>query len=603
MNKKTFCRYGCMIIIFISFMLDLKAQVYKELKSKKNDVTQLWGYENKGGQEYWWKEAHSQGKNEELMNWGMNTEWVISAQYTKVAKNFTEGLAGVEIGNKVGFIDKKNRFIISPQYEPIEKLKGFGHGLAVVKKDGKYGFINKKGDFVIPPTFDYASNFGDDLLATVKIGNRFGAIDFKGDTIVPCHYMAEEAMKLLPIKNKEYKEAVKTVKTRYDDGYYDAIIKSVNQVADQVNSLIRDSLYKSPIPQNVCIKREGEGVGLAQMDNDTVWILKPIYASIQSIEDGFYKITLLDKKGIVDAYGRIILSCHFEDINYEPQERLFIIKKEPISLAAKDLGDRVGLFSITGSLILPWVFESISSYTNGYAKACIEHLCTDLDVHGQVSNEYINQLLSLSAGKKGVECFHFCQRLIGLRPTCAQAHNNLGVYDLNIEAYKEGIQRLKLAHQLAPNDKLIAANLKSAKSDRKERRYNRVLNVLSVAGAVVDVAASTYAVTTGTSYTPVSSDVPSSINSSTESSSTSGKVSQVTNSPSDRDVKWMQSNYQTMKRTYGGYESQIIDMKTYPDKYNDSRRRDIQASMKKIRETILSHGGTCAQSQWETWRP
>lgn len=579
------------------------AQATKQLKAKKDNETQMWGYENIGEQEYWWKEAHSQGKNEEMMNWGMDTEWAISAQYTKVAKNFSEGLSGVEIGNRVGFIDKSNRFIIEPQYEPVGKLKGFSHGLAAVKKDGKYGFINKMGEFVIPPTFDYADNFENDLLATVKLGNKFGAIDFMGDTIVPCHYLAEEAMKLLPFKNKEYKEAVKTVKTRYDDGYYDAIVKPVNEIAEQINSLTRDSLYETPVPQNVCIRKSGEYIGLGQADNDTAWVLQPTYTEVQPLTNGFYKIRASEKEGIADVYGRIILPCSFAGITYQPKERLFIIRKEPVSLAGKEFGDRVGLYSTTGALILPWVFENISSFTNGYAEACIEDMCTILDVHGQVSDEYMDQLLSASTSKEGLYFMYFSQRLLGLRPTCAQVHNNWGIYQLNIESYKEGIQRLKLANKLAPADKQIAENLKSAKSDRKERRYNRVMNVLSVAGAVVDVASSAYAVSTGSSVTPSSGGITSNISSSSTGTSNSGKISQGGNTNSDRDVKWMQANYQTMKRTYGNYESEIIKMYTYPEKYNGSACKDMQIKMRKIRETIISHGGTCVQSKWEGWHP
>lgn len=150
------------ITVFV-FAVNANAQVTKQLEAKKDKSTQLWGYENTGEQEYWWKEAHSQGADEELMNYGMDTEWVIPCQYNMAAKEFSEGLAGVEIGNKVGFIDKNNRFIITPQYEPMNRLKGFSHGLAVAKKDGKFGFINKQGIFVIPPVFDYADNFEDDL--------------------------------------------------------------------------------------------------------------------------------------------------------------------------------------------------------------------------------------------------------------------------------------------------------------------------------------------------------------------------------------------------------------------------------------------------------
>jgi len=72
-------------------------------------------------------------------------------------------------------------------------------------------------------------------------------------------------------------------------------------------------------------------------------------------------------------------------------------------------------------------------------------------------------------------------------------------------------------------------------------------------------------------------------------------------SDSDRDGKWLTANYSSQKYVYSNYESQLIKMSTNPSYYNETQKKDIQAKMKKIRETIVSHGGTCTKSQWETW--
>lgn len=72
----------------------------------------------------------------------------------------------------------------------------------------------------------------------------------------------------------------------------------------------------------------------------------------------------------------------------------------------------------------------------------------------------------------------------------------------------------------------------------------------------------------------------------------------------NKNVLWMKGNYQSQKMVYSNYESQLSKMKTsYPDGYSDTQRVDIQSKMKKVRETILNHGGTCNASPMETWKP
>lgn len=514
--------------LFFVFMFSITtyntyAQSTKVLKAKQDSKNDLWGYENVGEKSYWWKEAHSQGENEELLNYGYNTEWVISAQYDKVGKNFSENLVGVELNGKVGFIDVQNRYIITPQFQPVNKLYGFKLGLAAVKKDGKYGFINKKGEFVIPAIYDYAENFGDDMLATVKLGKKFGAIDLKGDTIVPCHHLTEETMKLLPFKNKEYRNAVKIVEARNNEGYYDAVKKDINRVAEQIDILIRDSTY-TPAYHSLVIVTDSSKLGLKSSRIDTTWIVRPLYKNIVPIKDGLYAINDGQRNGLVDSYGRILLPCNYVSIDYQKNANIFVC----CSAANKDgMQAKIGLFNKRGGMILPCVLSYISDFSNGLASAEIEGINFTIDKNGQVSDEDLNRLVTEGKNFGG----GYFLRIVGLRPTCAQAHCRIGEYNLSNEWYKEGMERIKMAHKLAPSDKAIAEVLSQAKDERKERRYNRFMNVMNVAGTVVDVAASTYSVATGTpvnttgsssySSTTYSSDDNSSTSSSSHSSTSS----------------------------------------------------------------------------------
>jgi hypothetical protein len=119
-------------------------------KARQNAVTKKWGYEqteNKG----WWENSKYRGNSmfggwdAALVNQDYEINWLISPQYEGVTKRFTEKLAGVVLGGKVGFIDIHNRFIIKPQFENADDIHGFNLGLSAVKKNGKFGFINKKG--------------------------------------------------------------------------------------------------------------------------------------------------------------------------------------------------------------------------------------------------------------------------------------------------------------------------------------------------------------------------------------------------------------------------------------------------------------------------
>lgn len=82
-------------------------------------------------------------------------------------------MAGVILNGKVGFIDRKNRFIIPPKFDAVKDLQSFSQGLAVVCVNGKYDFINKRGEFVIEPVYEWADNFRDNLLASVKQGGKY----------------------------------------------------------------------------------------------------------------------------------------------------------------------------------------------------------------------------------------------------------------------------------------------------------------------------------------------------------------------------------------------------------------------------------------------
>ena len=72
-------------------------------------------------------------------------EEVIPKKYED-ALEFSEGLAGVRINDRWGFININDQFVIAPQFDLV---KSFENGRAEVSIGNKAGVIDRNGNFVI----------------------------------------------------------------------------------------------------------------------------------------------------------------------------------------------------------------------------------------------------------------------------------------------------------------------------------------------------------------------------------------------------------------------------------------------------------------------
>jgi WG containing repeat len=106
----------------------------------------------------------------------------LSIAEAALLSNFSEGLAGVKIGDKWGFINRTADEVIPRKFDNIYP---FSEGLAGVQIGGKYGFIDRQGKQVIPPKFDRVFSFKNGF-APVTIGEhgtvnaKVGYIDKQG---------------------------------------------------------------------------------------------------------------------------------------------------------------------------------------------------------------------------------------------------------------------------------------------------------------------------------------------------------------------------------------------------------------------------------------
>ena len=504
-----------------------------------------------------------------------NIDWAIPPQYDDAASKFRENLAMVKVNGKVGFIDLYNRFIIEPVYDDVDDMDGFHQGVAAVKKDGKWGYINKEGECVIPFEYDAADAFGEDLIAPVKVGELWGAIDIEGNVLVAPEKKVKAAMITVPGSNKAYRAALAEVRERKSNGSYDARLNSIQQVSAAVNRHIADG-------------------GRQHLE----------YTNVGSD----------NMLGVVDNYGRVIVPDCFSEVIYDSSHGVYIVKKDNL----------YGAYLYNGSRLIAPCFDEMSMFSDGKSTVVVSGVSGWIDAEGNLAPSLLYDLLNAGIEAQNTNRYQarmIYERILKINPEYARAYNNIALLDIAGEDYSEGMKKLKLAHELDPNDDVITKNLNWAKESRKERRKERWANGLAIATAVLGVATTTYSTYSAikhgvdsdaatavpaSSYATTDYDTSSHSSSYSDSSSSSSSKKSKTSSSSsvsDRDVKWLQANYSSQKRVYSDYESQLIKMDTYPETYNASQCRQIQSSMKSIRETIVSHGGTCSKSSWETWTP
>lgn len=99
-----------------------------------------------------------------------------------ISFDFAEGLAGLQVGQKYGYIDKTGATVILVQFDAVGP---FALGLAPVEIGGKWGYIDPGGSLVIPLQFDGADGFSALGLAATNVGGKWGFIDRSGTFVIP----------------------------------------------------------------------------------------------------------------------------------------------------------------------------------------------------------------------------------------------------------------------------------------------------------------------------------------------------------------------------------------------------------------------------------
>ena len=324
-------------------------------------------------------------------------------------EDFIDGKAKAKKNGKYGYIDEQGQALIPFEYDFIED---FIHGKAKAKKNGKCGYIDKQGQTLIPFEYNSIEDFIDGKAKGEKNG-KYGYIDEQGQTLIPFEYDSI----------KDFIDGKAKVRKNNKEGYIDIngieLIQNVQIVKDKTKKgekfgkwgveslegyLIIPFEYES-IEDFIDGKAKAKKNGKYGYINEQGQSLIPFeYDSIEDFIAGKGKAKKDGEFALIDGNGNGIII--FKEIKMSKgkygetiTEYLYGIKdtKENIILIpeynkigeyknglAKIYADKkyigggkfspkfkykVGYVDETGKIAAPCVFDEISEFVDGKAKA------------------------------------------------------------------------------------------------------------------------------------------------------------------------------------------------------------------------------------------
>lgn len=318
--KKNYC-FLVLLIMFVS----LTTSAQKFIVQVKDATSGKWGYANAKG------------------------EMIIPAQFEHCEAFSTNGLAVVEKNKQKVIINTKGEEIATDVkgFEVIEGIfgigaKGFENGLLGIQVNKKWGYLNAEGKIAIPLKYDYITEFNGGF-AAAKIGTKFLILDTKGTEI------AISTPGILDLKH--FSDGLAPVKT-----------------ADKKTGFINTKGEIAIQPQFNSVGYFCGGYAWAKTTEDKVgfintkgeWIIKPVFEGASDF-DPVSKVARVKEAGAwlyIDAAGNKI---------YVKDTLVWGDFAEGLSKGKQV--DKFGFYNTKSEWVIKPQFEGVREFKNGYAAA------------------------------------------------------------------------------------------------------------------------------------------------------------------------------------------------------------------------------------------
>ncbi len=201
-----------------------------------------------------------------------------------------DGLIAVKDKNNKYYLVNKTGKQINPK--TWDEIGDFADGLALVKENSKWGFIDVLGNKMIDLKFDVASSFTNGA-AIVKLNDRFFLINKKGE----------------PINNNKYEAAGVPA-----NGTFPVQKDGVAGLIDSKGNTIIDFKYNSLMymtEERIWASKDGKW---ALLDNKGKALTEFIYQGAYDFSNGYARVMLNDKAGVVDKTGKLIVPTEYKSL-------------------------------------------------------------------------------------------------------------------------------------------------------------------------------------------------------------------------------------------------------------------------------------------------
>ncbi|MBP8981111.1 MAG: WG repeat-containing protein [Syntrophobacterales bacterium] len=279
-----------------------------------------------------------------------NSDKQIKADMTTAEQimHFTEGLAGILVKGKWGFIDAAGKNVIAPIFHEVLNFK---EKYAAVRLEKRWGFIDKKGRFIINPNFEGARSFSEGL-APVKRGNLWGCINEKGNLVLDYSFEDIKGFNggLAPAKRAgkwgfiDKKGRFKISTVYLDAGEFSEKVAPVKNLENQWGY----------------INARGKYVINAQFDEAA------------SFSEGLALVKDDNKWGFINKKGKFVINPQYEAA-HPFAEKLAAVKSQGVW----------GYIDTKGKTVIPFSFEGAGNFNTGLAVVSKDGMAFFIDPKGK----------------------------------------------------------------------------------------------------------------------------------------------------------------------------------------------------------------------------
>lgn len=254
------------------------------------------------------------------------------------AWEFSDGLAGVQVGGRWGFIDAEGEMVIRPKFDDGSLAYTFSEGLAPVLVNSRWGFVDTSGELVIPPQSVEAFWFQEGLALVRQEGEfdrAYAYIDKTGDVVISADQGAtrdemvmassgfHDGLSLYPQDGQwGYidKDGVVVVEPQFDlalpftDGLAAVETGGLWGFIDKTGSVAIEPQFDDAesFHEGLAAVRQSGRWGFVDQDGD--FAIKPGFGDVwEGFSEGLAPVLQTEGWGYIDKTGATVIAPHYRE--------------------------------------------------------------------------------------------------------------------------------------------------------------------------------------------------------------------------------------------------------------------------------------------------